>query len=207
MRILVVDDHAIFAEALTRLLATEPGLEVAGTAGTIAAACDALRRKAADLVVLDYALPDGTGADAAPRLRAIRDDVRILVLTGRVDGMTVAAAIEAGCDGFVPKAAGTEVLLEAVRAVGEGRAALPSEAVAAAIPYLRDVELSRREREVLQRISEGGTVPAIAQQLGLSAHTVRNHAQRAMTRLGVHSRTEAVAEAIRRGFISGPEPD
>jgi DNA-binding NarL/FixJ family response regulator len=206
MRILVVDDHAIFAEALQRLLATEPGLQVVGTAGTIAEACEALRRTAVDLVVLDYALPDGTGADAVPRLRAIRGDVRILVLTGRVDGMTVAAAIEAGCDGFVPKSAGTEELIDAVRAVAEGRAALKSESVAAAVPFLRDVELSRREREVLQRLSEGATLPVIAEQLRLSVHTVRNHAQRAMTRLGVHSRGDAVTEAIRRGFISGPEP-
>jgi DNA-binding NarL/FixJ family response regulator len=208
-RLLLVDDHLMFSESLRRLLETEPDIEVAATAASVAEACIATDTYEPDVVVLDYLLPDGTGADAAQRIRHHRPDLKLLMLTGREDGRTMAAAIEAGCDAFVAKRGPAEDVVHAVRALAAGRTALPRPLLSDAMPFLarRKGALTRREREVLQLVSEGRSVAGVAAALGVAPTTVRNHVQRAMTKLKVHSRTEAIAAAVREGLIRGPARD
>lgn len=209
IRVLVVDDHRMFTENLVRLLDDEHDIDVVGTAARISEATDAVARTTPDIVLLDYLLPDGDGTLAIHEIRRIAPGTKVVVLTALNDEAALMAALGAGCDGFVTKDRASDELVHAVRAVAAGEVQIPPDLLARALPRLRRREsnartLTRRELEVLELLAEGMSNPEIAGRLHISINTVRNHVQNLLTKLGAHSRLEAVALGIRQGLVSGP---
>lgn len=211
LRVLVVDDHQMFAESVARILGDEADLEVVGVVGTAEDARIAAAAAQPDVVLLDFGLPDLDGATAARLLRDEHPSSQIVMLTGQIDDGVFAAALEAGCVGVVTKDKASSELLSAVRAAGAGELAIPPATLARLLPILRrdgqspKPQLTAREHEVLELLAEGASTATIAQRLVVSPHTVRNHVQRILVKLEVHSKLEAVAVALRLGLVDKPQ--
>ena len=217
IHVLLVDDQQLLADSLARLLAAEPDIEVVGVAGTVAEA-RAMARVRMDVVLMDYRLPDGTGADATRSIKSRWPDARVVMLTAVADDGTVLESIQAGADGYLTKDRAVEDLVTAVRDAAAGETLLPrsvimgiAQRVAAArerAPDRPSVEpLTARELEVLRALADGMTTPAICEHLDISRNTLRTHVQNVMTKLHAHSKLEAVTVALRLRIIEPPRSD
>jgi DNA-binding NarL/FixJ family response regulator len=209
IRVVIVDDHDLVAESLCRALGAEPDMEIVASANSVATAVQAARVFRPDVVVMDYRLPDGTGAEAASLLKAEHDDIEIVVLTGLSNRVALADTLEAGCSGFVSKEGRFTELIDAIRAVAAGEVRVPASLVQDLANHLRPRPLSLgddltpREHEVLVLLADGKSTTDIVETLFLSIHTVRNHIRNLLAKLQVRSRLEAVAVGMRLGLI-GP---
>jgi DNA-binding NarL/FixJ family response regulator len=206
-RILVVDDHELVAEMLQRALETEPDFVVVGHASTVDGAVQATRELRPDLVLMDFQLPDGRGTDATAFIKRELPETEVVMITGQADGAVLAAALEAGCSGFVTKAGNYRELQSAIRGVLAGQVRVPQKMIDQLAAYLRPrpaavgADLTKRELEVLRMLGEGKSTGAIVSELYLSVHTVRNHVRNILTKLNAQSRLEAVAIASREGLL------
>lgn len=207
IRVLLVEDHLMFAQSLARVLETEADIEVVDVVVRVAECADAVRDLRPDVVLMDYRLPDGDGVRATIALRAEFPGLCVVMLTGMADDTVLVHAIEAGCAGFVSKEEPAMRVVEAVRAAATGEAVVPPALLTSLLPRLRrdyrgvGDDLTRREVEVLDLMASGRSNKEIAAHLGLSNHTVRNHVSNLLAKLGAHSRLEAVAIAVREGVI------
>lgn len=208
--VLIVDDHAMVADALQIALA-DAGVHVLGAVGTLGDALDLMAQRPADVVVLDYSLPGGEQpADGIRRLLSEYPGSKVLVFSGRDDNQTVTDAVRAGCSGFVVKGRPLRELVEAVHAVSTGGAAFEPRHLRVAFEALSSsshpagYDLTSRELEVLRLLAKGSDTAKIAAELGISVNTVRNHIQAVLGKLGAHSQLEAVAMALRGGIIPPP---
>jgi len=217
IRVLLVDDHRALVEALSRLLATEPGIAMTGTAYTAAEARARLRDQV-DVVLMDYVLPDGTGAEVARAAKARWARVRVIMLTAHDDDETVLESIQAGADGFLAKTASIDEVVAAVRAAYAGETLLPPAVIAKIALRVRaardhrtegpQVEpLTIRELEILRALSLGHTTREICNELNIAPNTLRTHVQNITAKLHVHSKLEAVVFALRNGLVEPPSPD
>ena len=203
-RVIIVDDHRMFADSLVRLLNDEPDLRVVGLASSIADAVRATRSLQPDVVLLDFRLPDGDAPECVARLREVMPAARVLIMTGLNDQATMSAARNAGCPVLTKDRAAAD-LIAALRAVAAdstdlGDAELPGRTEGEAhLPLLTD-----RERALLAELAHGLSTREIADVLHISPTTVRNHVQRILAKLDAHSRLEAVAVAIQKGIIPPP---
>jgi DNA-binding NarL/FixJ family response regulator len=210
VRLLIVDDHDMFAESLRLALSAEPDLAVVGTAATLAQARAMIVSVAPDVVLLDHRLPDGLGVDAITDLMSLRPSAKIVVLTAAAEDSMLVAATEAGCAGFILKTSPLEELVAAVRTAAAGELVVSSELLARLLNRLQRGheqpahELTTREAEILELIAEGMTNGAIATRLFISVNTVRNHLQNILAKLDAHSKLEALSIAIRDGLIAPP---
>jgi DNA-binding NarL/FixJ family response regulator len=209
-RLLIVDDHDMFADSLGLALSAQPDFEVVGTAGTLAQARNMMATTTPDVVLLDHHLPDGLGVDSIGDLRALRPESYIVVLTAAADDSMLVAATEAGCAGFILKTSPLDELVSAVRTAAAGEIMVSSDLLSRPLNRLHHQydkpadELTSREREILRLIAEGLTNGAIAARLFISVNTVRNHVQSILAKLGAHSKLEALSMAIRDGIIDPP---
>jgi len=212
VKVLLVDDHRMFTELLVQVLGGHRDIVVSGVAPTAAEALAAARDDPPDVVVLDYRLPDRNGAELAAELHREHPSVHLVMLTGFQDDATLREAVDAGCSGFVTKDRATDELVQSVRSVHAGGAAISPALLARLLPGMREgaadgtTSLTARELEVLQLLADGVSNQSIAERLFISNHTVRNHVQRVLTKLGVHSKLEAVAAATRIGLVRPAEP-
>jgi len=211
-RILIVEDHAMVADAFAGAFEQEGDLTVVGQATTIAEAERLASRTEPDLAVVDFRLPDGDGGDAIERLRHRCPQIRALVVTSASDRRSLTRALAADADGYLLKDQPVEELLAGVRAVARGGAAFAPGLVARIVAMSRPsasgaAQLSAREHEVLQLLALGRSTTDIAGELHISVNTVRNHVQQVLLRLDAHSRIEAVANGMRSGLIQPPSPD
>lgn len=209
--VLVVDAHHIVAQGLALVINSEPSMRVLGTAGSIREAVDLCNGHRPPVVLMDIGLPDGDAVAAITRIRTASPSSKIVIVTGATDDTALGIAVDTGCAGYVHKTASTDDLLCAVSTVAAGRAYFPPAALARLLFERRSAPhgahtVSDREREVLQLLADGRTVADIANVMGLSAHTVRNHIRRAMKHLGVHTRLDAVVAAARAGILSVETP-
>ena len=210
VRLLIVDDHDMFAESLRLALSVEADMTVVGTASTLARARAMIVSDAPDVVLLDHRLPDGLGVDAIAELKALRPGARIVVLTAAAEDSVLVAATEAGCAGFILKTSPLDELVAAVRTAAAGEMMVSSDLLGRLLNRLhhRDErpshDLTAREREILGLIAEGLTNGAIAKRLFISVNTVRNHVQNILAKLDAHSKLEALSVAIRDGLIDPP---
>jgi DNA-binding NarL/FixJ family response regulator len=156
---------------------------------------------------MDYELPDGDGASATERIKAETPEAQIVMVTSFDDEGILVRAIEAGASGFITKHKAIQEVAAAVRAAHAGEALISPSMLARLLPKLRQnprgvgADLTAREVEVLKLLAAGVSNQQIAEELVLSLHTVRNHVQNVITKLGAHSKLEAVATAVREGLI------
>jgi DNA-binding NarL/FixJ family response regulator len=214
IRVLLVDDHQLLTQALSRLLALEHDIDVMGVAGTVA---DAKRvaRDQVDVVLMDYKLPDGTGADATRAIKQRWPSAKVIMLTAITDDETVLDSIQAGADGYLTKDRAGEDVVEAVRAAHAGEMLLPRAVVfeiaqRVALARRRGTDrrtieqLTPRELEVLRALAEGLSSKEICDRLYIAPNTLRTHVQNIMSKLRVHSKLEAVAFALRHRLVELP---
>jgi two-component system response regulator NreC len=212
IRLLLVDDHQVVRSGLRMLLESEQDVEIVGEAGTAQEALQAVARLNPDVILMDIGLPDLSGIDAAREVKRLRPQTAIVALTIHEDEEYFFKMLEAGASGYVPKRAAPEELLTAIRAAAVNEVYLyPSlakllvrdyfahEAESKAEPLLDG--LTTREREVLAYLAEGANNDEIADVLGISPKTVARHRENLMSKLNLHSRTELVKYAIRKGII------
>lgn len=208
LRVVVVDDHRMMAEALASVLGDEPDLLVVGVENSVASGVAVATDERPDVVVMDYRLQDGDGVDATRQLRDALPDVNVVMLTAYPDDNILGAALEAGCCGFVAKGSPVEELLNAVRAAATGGGVFAPDVIARLVrlqnPRAGAQDLSPREQQVLELVATGQSTGGIASALDLSQHTVRNHIRNVLTKLGAHSKLEAVVIAARDNLIRAP---
>ena len=211
IRVLVVDDHAIFAQSLARLLATRPEVKVVGTAASVSEAISAALGYRPDVILMDFDLPDGDGLQATEQIKALTPSVKVIMLTVHTDDQSIVSAIAAGCSGFVRKGDAVDDLFDAIVAAHEGEMMISPDDL---IPLLRQLRptsrgfgsvLTPRQHEILELIARGSVNKQIARSLGISLNTVRNHTQNILSKLQAHSKLEAVATAVREGVIEHPK--
>ena len=208
-RVLLADDHEIFAEALATLLNTEPHLEVVGTASDGNQAVRQVRAQEPDVVIMDLSMPDMTGIEATQLIAAERPKVKVLCLSMHADRGFVMGALDAGASGYVLKDCAKRELLVAIRAVMANQVYL-SPAVAGmvldaatshgATPAVE--RLTERERQIVQLLAGGRSTKEIAGRLHLSVKTVGTHRSHVMEKLHIHSIAELTKFAIREGLTS-----
>jgi len=215
IRVLLVDDHQLLTDALSRALAREPDIDVVGVAGTVAAARK-LAEQPLDVVLMDYRLPDGTGAEATRAIKSRWPDARVVMLTALNDDETVLESIQAGADGYMTKDRAVDDVVTAVRSANAGDTLLPraviigiAQRVAAARDRNADrrpiESLTPREIEVLRALTDGMSTREICDRLFIAPNTLRTHVQNIMGKLRVHSKLEAVAFALRHRLIEPPK--
>ena len=215
VRVLLVDDQALFREALATLLGTRDDVEVVGEAGNGAEALDRVAELSPDVVLMDLRMPVLDGVAATRRLRVERPDSQVIALTTFDDDEDVFAALRAGAVGYLLKDVSSARLVEAVLAAARGESVLqPSVAakVVARFAQLPDsaspprpqplvVPLSERELEVLRLLADGRSNREIAESVYLAEGTVKNHVTNVLAKLGARDRTQAALRARALGLL------
>lgn len=202
IRIQLVDDHPVVRQGLMALLDSEPDLEVVSAVATVGAALADLEQADPDVVVTDLRLGDGEGdgVDLAARLSG---RVPVLVLTTYDHDRDIVRSVEAGAAGYLLKDASPDAIIAAMRAAAEGADVFSPDQTRRVTETMRAprADLSERERAVLQQVAEGSSNRQIAKELFVTEATVKTHLVRAFAKLGVDSRTAAVARARDLGLL------
>ena len=203
IRVALCDDHAMVRSGLHRILAEEPGIEVAGEVGTAEEAVELATRARPDVLVMDLGLPGASGIAATGGVRQASPDTRVLVLTAHSDLVYLRRAFAAGASGYLLKEAADIELIQAVRTVASGRQYVHPTLGAAALhagagtdrPAGPGGQLSERELEVLRGIARGHTNAEIAAVLHVSVRTIETHRTHIQQKLGTRTRAELVERA------------
>ena len=204
-RVLVVDDHVVFAQLVERALRQETDLTCIGTASSLTEArrmCTALRP---DVVLMDVRLPDGDGVDATSEVVAEAPETRVVVLSAFIDAALMRRASLAGATALLAKDGELDDLLHAIRSSEPGSLAvnprLLHQLVRESGRTAPGPDLTQREREVLRMLADGSDLTVIAKEMSISVHTCRGHVKNVLAKLGVHSQLQAVVVAMRHGLI------
>ncbi len=213
IRIILADAHSLFREALATALGGEPDLRVVGEARDGLQAVEEAVRSRPDVALLEEDLPNCEGVRATRLIAEQVPDCRVILLAAEENQETLAAAVEAGVSGYLTKSSPLTELIEAARAVHRGEMLVPPRMLGGLLSRLvnrrqeqdeavrRLARLTRRERQVLMLLAEGGDNDSIAQALVISPQTARTHIQNVLGKLEVHSRLEAAALALQSGII------
>jgi DNA-binding NarL/FixJ family response regulator len=212
VRVLLVEGHAAFREAIAAMLEREPGFTVVGQAGSLAEARGML--DGVDVALLDLGLPDGFGPDLIRELRARSPRAEALVLSAAaLDRSTLARAVDSGAAGAIDKLAHLDEVVNAVRQLRAGETLLTIDEVNDLVGHERRrraqeaqdrdtiARLTPREREVLQALAEGLDSQAVADRLHIELRTERNHVANILGKLGVHSQLQALVWCVRYGVV------
>jgi DNA-binding NarL/FixJ family response regulator len=214
IHLLLVDGHIAFRELLALRLTQEPDFTVVAEASSLAEIRQELRRVAVDVALVDLALADGGGVELIRDLRTLNPEARVLVVTASEDRHEHALAFAAGASGVLSKTCRAAEIIVAIRKLCAGDALLsPHEAVdlfrladqqreAERTAHRLLAQLTPRERELLQLLAEGLDDVAMAERLGISPKTVRNHMVHVLDKLEVHSRLQALVLAARHGLVT-----
>ena len=218
-RVMVVDDHPMWRDAVARDLAAA-GFDVVGTAADGAAAVRIAAAVRPDVIVMDLQLPELSGVGATEQIVGALPETRVLVLSASGEQIDVLEAVKAGATGYLVKSASVSELVDAVRRTAAGEATFtPGLAGLLLGEYRRlatapaggaspgaEPQLTDRETEVLRLVAKGLTAKQVAARLVLSHRTVQNHVQNAMSKLHVHNRAGLVRYAIEAGLDTTEEP-
>jgi NarL family two-component system response regulator LiaR len=207
IRVMLVDDHAMVRRGLATFLKVFDDLELAGEAGSGEAAILLCGQVLPDVILMDLMMPDMDGATATRLIRQQYPKVQVVALTSFKDGELVQNALQAGAIGYLLKDVSADDLARAIRAAHSGRATLSPEAAQALVTAANQApapgqDLTERERAVLVLMVEGLNNTQIAGRLVVSPSTIKTHVSNILSKLGVASRTEAVALALRHGLIA-----
>ena len=212
IQLLLVDDHEVVRTGLRMLLDEQPDMVIVGEADTGSDAIKLAEKLKPDVIVMDITLPDMSGIKVSERIKSKYPETAIVALTIHDDEQYFFEMLQAGASGYVPKRAAPEDLISAIRATHSGETYLyPSLAKALVSDFVgRRSEgsnqetlngLTAREQEVLEKLAQGLTNEQIAEEFGISKHTVARHRENIMHKLNLHSRSELVKYAIRKGII------
>ena len=212
IRILLADDHAVLREGMRDLLSREPDLEVVGEAATGLEAVELCEQLRPDVALMDIVMPGINGIEATRRIKKSSPTTAVLILSAYDDDRYVLGLLEAGAAGYLLKSARGEELVRAIRAVDAGESVLHPSVMARLLaramrsksdPTSRDDErsLTQRELEVLRLAARGMSNKDIANELALSLPTVKAHLVNVFNKMGVGSRTEAVLQALGKGWL------
>jgi DNA-binding NarL/FixJ family response regulator len=212
-RLLLVEDHASFRQTLALVFDQQPDFQVVAQAGSLGEARRVMHGREADMGVIDLALPDGEGVELIEELCEANPEFAALVLTASLDRAEHARAIEAGAAGVLHKSADVDEILDAARRLASGETLISSDELVEMLRLagqsreeLREArasieQLTRREMQVLNALAEGLTNREIAERLHMSVDTERTHMMNILSKLGVHSRLQALLFAARYGLI------
>jgi DNA-binding NarL/FixJ family response regulator len=206
IRVMVVEDHQVVTDGLVALLSSQPDIAMVGTAGSVAESVAQALKLAPDILLLDYRLPDGTGAEAGIRIRERRPETKLIFLSRDDSEAAQVAAIEAGASAFVHKSRAADEVIETIRVVAQGGNLITPRTIATLLNKRKTMSaqlqsLTPRERDVLRRVAVGASSRDIARELGISYTTVRTHIRSLGRKLGVHSKLEASAKARELGLV------
>lgn len=202
IRVMVVDDHPIFREGVTAILAEEPGMCVAAEAGDGLEAVEKFRAVQPDVVLMDLEMPRLGGIDAIGAIRREFPQAVILVLTTYRGDAQAALALKAGARGYILKSMLRRELVDAICAVHAGKRFVPPEIAAEIIGYAVDDALTSREMIILECVAAGQSNKVVARELAISEDTVKAHMKNILAKLNASGRTHAVTIALKRGIIS-----
>jgi len=213
IRILLADDHVVMRRGLRLLLEGQDGFSVVGEASDGRQAVEQAEAVKPDVVVLDIAMPNLGGIEAAERIAAASPQTRIVILSMHSDEGYVLRALKAGVKGYLLKDSAEGDLVEAIKAVHQGKAFFSPDISRMMVEdYMREIRnrrvedsyelLTSREREILQLLAEGKSNKDIAGALNLSLYTVETHRRNLQDKLNLHSFPELVLYAVRKGIIS-----
>lgn len=211
-RVLLADDHKILRQGLRTLLEQENDIQVVGEAENGRSSVKLAGELAPDVVIMDVAMPDLNGIDATRRITEAEPNARVLALSMHSDGRYVRGMLQAGARGYILKDCAAEELTRAIRTVMANQVYVSPGVTGTIVnDYVRQLSssdagepatLSRREREVLQLLAEGGSTAQIADRLHLSVKTVETHRKRIMDKLDLRSIAELTKYAIREGITA-----
>ena len=212
----MVEDHQILVDSLSLMLRYEPDIEFIGSAGSLEQGRNLLKETEPDVLLLDVGLPDGSGLDLIPEVNQSCPDSNIVVLTSLTDETTLMRVVDSGISGFVSKDSQLSDLLITIRKAADGEIVMPTSLLVGllmrmprdkAAAYQDDKgweRLTVREQEVLERLASGKSGDEIAEELHIAPLTVRTHIRNLMSKMGVHSRLEAVTFGLKNGLIEPP---
>ena len=212
----MIEDHRILVDSLGLLLRYEDDINFLGAATSVADGIKLVQSCTPDVLLLDVGLPDGNGLDLIPEIVKISPDTNIVVLTSLTDEATLMRVVDSGISGFVSKNSQLSDLLATIRKAAEGEIVIPTSLLmgllmrmprdkAAAFREEKGWErLTLREQEILGMLAMGKSGNEIADELHIAPLTVRTHIRNLMSKIGVHSRLEAVAFGLKNGIIEPP---
>ncbi|MEO8424817.1 MAG: response regulator transcription factor [Actinomycetota bacterium] len=215
--VVIADDHRSFGEALEVALDREHDLTVIEVVTDGTAAIETAARAHPDVMLVDLQMPGVDGLEATRRIHQETRGTAVIILSGNDDDVSLARAIQAGARGFLPKSEAVLGLADAIRRAYRGEPLHTSVDVDESLRKLRrrraaDGNLSQRierltprELQILQLMADGDAPEKIAAELGMSRHTLRTHTQNVLTKLGVHSKLDAIVAAIRYGKVTTNE--
>ncbi len=213
IRIVLVEDHTVFRQAMTMALNAEPDLTVVGGAGTVAEAREVLEQVAVDVAVVDIDLPDGSGIDLIREVIRPRSLAQVLVLTASATRVDLARAVEVGASGVLHKTTPLPKIVDAVRRLCAGKPVMDPAEMVALLRLVHEhrsnqqraatalASLTRREREVLALLGEGLGDKEMADRLHVSKETVHTHMVNVLRKLDVETRLQALIFAVRHGLV------
>jgi len=213
IKIIIADDHAVVREGTRALLEKEEDMEVVGEASDGEEALRIIEKKHPDVAILDISMPKLSGIEVTRRIKPLFPSLAILILTAYDNDEYVFALLEAGAAGYLLKDVPGREIVDAVRSVHSGESVLhPSIArkviqrailgTAKASEGKSEIELSDREKEVLKMAARGMSNKDIADNLCISIRTVQGHINSIFHKLGVGSRTEAIFQSVKKGWLS-----
>jgi len=211
LRVLLVDDHAMFRAGIKALLEADGRIAIVGEASTGDEGVDQVRALKPDVVVMDLSMPGSNGLEATRRIAALGLDTKVLVLTVHAEEEYLVPVVEAGASGYLTKTSADTDLLEALRVVARGQVFLPPKATTLLLQRYKQQEasdgssslhaLSAREQEVLALTAEGFNAREIGEKLFISPKTVDTYRSRIMDKLGLSHRSELVRFALEVGLL------
>jgi len=216
IKVAIIEDHQILVDALELMLQRNPEFTFVGAAPTVAEGFELIRHTHPDVMLLDIHLPDGNGYDLVPKVFETSPKTHVVVLTSYTDEETIMRAVDIGVSGFLPKSSSLSEFFTTIRKAAEGEIVMPPHLLIGLlkrVPRDRAVvsrkdslweRLTPREHEILICLASGKSGEIIAAELNIAPLTVRTHVRNLMSKLGVHSRLEAVAFSTKHGLISSP---
>lgn len=211
IRVAIADDQRLFASSLARLVGSQPGMDVVGEANTGEDIVELCLREEPDVVLMDLSMPGMGGVAATRKIRGLLPGTRVLILTVHTDENHVFQGVKAGARGYVLKDCAPGDLAEAIRAVHDGGTVMAQHVAQRTSTTFEGVRfgasadtprLTERELGVVKALAQGKSNKEIAQDMGISERTVRNHASKIYKKLRIFDRTQALIYALREGLVS-----
>lgn len=210
MKIVIVDDHILFREGLMAIIHPEPDIEVVGMAGTVQEAIELVRAVKPDIVLMDFSLPDGNGAEATRMILREYPECKIVFLTMSEEDEDLFEAVRSGAKGYLLKNMQPGKLVVALRSVQKGESALSRSMTTRLMEelsrtkkpeYPQDATLTHREVDVLRALASGLSNQEIAERLYISENTVKYHVHSMLAKLGLGNRKELASYAWEHGYL------